>query len=304
MLFSFQILCIMIILISGPWTSMAIPSPQPRISTTSGILNGFSNGSVNVFLGVPYSQPPVGNLRWRTALPANAPGIEIDATQFGAACLQFSAPLDVFLEAGISTMPTKQSEDCLFLNIWAPQSGRQLPVIVFIHGGGYLSDSSNDTMYSGQHIASTGRAIFVNLNYRLNIMGFPSTTAIDSINQNVGITDVRLALEWLAKNVAQFGGDPSHMIITGESSGAHMTEVLLFAYEKNPIIIGQIGASGAIGMFNTNPTDGTAWNAVSAASGCGNTTDALQVSLTPSMSFRSAHRHSSPLDIMHAQCFL
>jgi carboxylesterase type B len=257
---------------------MVIASPRPQISTTSGILNGFSNSSVNVFLGVPYSQPAIGNLRWKTALPANASGTEVDATKFGAACLQVSAPLDIFLEAGISTMPTKQSEDCLFLNIWAPQNGFQLPVIVFIHGGGYLSGSSNETMYSGQHIASTGRAIFVNLNYRLNIMGFPSTTPIDGIDQNVGITDVRLALEWLTKNGAQFGGDPSRMIITGESSGAHMTEVLLFAYEKNPMVIGQIGASGAIGMFDTNPTDGTAWNAVSAASGCGNITDASQIS--------------------------
>jgi len=268
---------------------MVIASPRPQISTTSGILNGFSNSSVNVFLGVPYSQPAIGNLRWKTALPANASGTEVDATKFGAACLQLSSPLDVFLEAGISTMPTKQSEDCLFLNIWAPQNGFQLPVIVFIHGGGYLSGSSNETMYSGQHIASTGRAVFINLNYRLNIMGFPSTTPINGIDQNVGITDVRLALEWLAKNVAQFGGDPSRMIITGESSGAHMTEVLLFAYEKNPMVIGQIGASGAIGLFDTDPTDGAAWNAVSDASRCGNTTDASQVSLTPSMSFCGAH---------------
>ena len=130
-----------------------------------------------------------------------------------------------------------------------------------------MSGSSNETMYSGEYIASTGRAIFVNLNYRLSILGFSSTTLIDGIDQNVGITDVRLALEWLAKNIANFGGDPSRMIITGESSGAHLSEVLLFAYEKNPIVTGQIGSSGAIGLVNTNPTDGAAWNAVADASG-------------------------------------
>jgi carboxylesterase type B len=278
-----QILTTVTLLITGPWAYTVIASP--RVFTTSGILNGVSNGSVSVFLGVPYSQPPVGNLRWRTALPINASGTEVNATQFGAACGQLSASLGVFLEAGIATLPTKQSEECLFLNIWAPQGGSQLPVIIFVHGGGYLSDSSNDTMYYGQPIASTGRAIFVSLNYRLNIMGFPSTTPVDGIDQNVGITDVRLALEWLVKNVAQFGGDPSRMIITGESSGAHMTEVLLFAYENHPIVSGQIASSGAIGMFTTNPTDGAVWNAVSDASGCGNTTDASQISCMRNVSF-------------------
>jgi carboxylesterase type B len=283
MLSSYHISSAGVILVAGLWTSTVIASP--RVSTTSGILNGVSNGSVNVFLGVPYSQPPVGNLRWRIALPVNASGTEVNATRFGAACGQLSASLGVFLRAGISTLPTKQSEDCLFLNIWAPQHRYRLPVIVFIHGGGYLSGSSNETMYSGEYMASTGRAIFVSLNYRLNILGFPSTTAIDGIDQNVGITDVRLALEWLVENIAQFGGDPSRMIITGESSGAHMAELLLFAYEKNPIVYGEIGSSGAIGMFTTNPTDGAVWNAVSDASGCGNVTDALQISCMRNVSF-------------------
>lgn len=278
MLSSYQISSAAVILVTGLWASAVIASP--RISTTSGILNGVSNGSVNVFLGVPYSQPPVGNLRWRTALPINASGTEVNATQFGAACGQLSASLGVFLRAGISTLPTKQSEDCLFLNIWAPQHRYHLPVIVFIHGGGYLSGSSNETMYSGEYMASSGRAIFVSLNYRLNILGFPSTTAIGGIDQNVGITDVRLALEWLVENIAQFGGDPSRMIITGESSGAHLAELLLFAYDKNPIVYGEIGSSGAIGMFGTNPSDGAVWNTVSDTSGCGSVTDALQVSFS------------------------
>jgi carboxylesterase type B len=133
-------------------------------------------------------------------------------------------------------------------------------------------------MYRGEPIASTGRAIFVTLNYRLNIWGFPSTFPIDGIDQNIGITDVRLALEWIVENIANFGGDPSQMTIAGESSGAHLAELLLFAYDKNPIVIGQIGASGAIGMFTTNPTDGAGWNTIANASGCGNTTNASQVS--------------------------
>jgi carboxylesterase type B len=264
-----------VLFIAIHWSSTVVASP--RVSTTSGILNGALNGSVNVFLGVPYSQPPVGHLRWKAALPVNRSGTEVDATQFGAACGQFYVSLGVFLEAGISTLPTKQSEDCLFLNLWAPKGGRKLPVIVFLHGGGYLSGSSNETMYRGEPIASTGRAIFVTLNYRLNIWGFPSTVPIDGIDQNIGITDVRLALEWIAENIANFGGDPSQMTIAGESSGAHLAELLLFAYDKNPIVTGQIAASGAIGMFTTNPTDGAGWNTIANASGCGNTTNASQV---------------------------
>jgi carboxylesterase type B len=233
-------------------------------------------------------------------LPINASGTDVNATQFGAACGQLSASLGVFLKAGISTLPTKQSEDCLFLNIWAPHGGKQLPVIVFIHGGGYLSGSSNETMYYGEHIVSTGRAVYITLNYRLNILGFPSTTPIDGIDQNVGITDIRLALEWLVENIGQFGGDPSRMIITGESAGAHASHVLLFAYEKNPIVSGQIAASGPIGMFTTNPTDGTAWNAVSDATGCGNTTNASQVNLMQRTPYAMLIIHSSYLGILHA----
>ena len=104
-----------IFLITGPWVSAVVASPRPRVITTSGILNGISNGSVDVFLGVRYSEPPVGDLRWRTALPVDASGIEVNATQFGAACGQYETTLDIFLKAGISTLPTKQSEDCLFL---------------------------------------------------------------------------------------------------------------------------------------------------------------------------------------------
>jgi carboxylesterase type B len=248
---SSSILTAVILLVADLWSSMVTTSDQ--VSTSSGILSGILNGSVNVFLGIPYSKPPVGDLRWKTALPIDGSRTEINATQFGAACGQLGASLGIFLEAGISTLVTELSEDCLFLNIWAPRGAYQLPVIVFVHGGGYMSRTSNQTMYYGQHIALTGRAIFITLNYRLNILGFPSSVPVEGIDQNVGITDVRLALEWVAKNIAHFSGDPSRMIITGESSGAHMTEVLLFAYKNNPIVSGQIASFiRAGGNFNVH----------------------------------------------------
>jgi hypothetical protein len=123
---------------------------------------------------------------------------------------------------------TEQSEDCLFLSILVPQGGSQLPVIVFIHGGGYISGSNNETIYYGEHGASTGRSIYAILNYRLNILGFPSTHPVDGIDQNVG-----LAPEWLVENIAKFGDDPSRMIITGESASGHMTHLLLLHTKRS-----------------------------------------------------------------------
>lgn len=249
-----------------------------RVSTTSGILNGFIDKDVATFLGIPYALPPVGDLRWRHALPVNAPGAEVNATKFGPGCGQLLTSGVPSILADIPTiLPTEESEDCLSLNIWAPRGRKQLPVIVFIAGGGYLIGTSSSTLYYGHHFARTDRAILVSVNYRHNIWGFPSTTPIDGIDQNVGITDVRLAVEWVVKNIAQFGGDPSRVILAGESAGAHLVDAYVYAYEKNPIVIGQISASGAIGQFSSAPADGAFWNNISDILGCGITINPSQV---------------------------
>ena len=246
-----------------------------RVSTTSGILNGFTEKNVDVFLGVPYGRPPVGELRWRHALPVDASGTEVNATKFGPGCGQL---LMGGVPSSIADLPAEESEDCLSLNIWAPNGGKHLPVIVFVAGGGYQVGTSSSPIYDGHHIAMTGRAIFVTLNYRLNIWGFPSTTPTDGIDQNVGITDARLAVEWVAKNIGKFGGDPSRIIFSGQSAGAHLVNAHMYAYEKNPIATGQISASGAIGMLSTAPADSMYWNNISDILGCGNTTNTSQVS--------------------------
>jgi carboxylesterase type B len=155
-------------------------------------------------------------------------------------------------------------------------------MIVFIPGGGYQVGESNDIAVYGQHFAMSGRAIFVSINYRLNIWGFPSTTPIKEMDQNVGISDARLAVKWIANNIAHFGGDPARIIITGHSAGAHLVDAHMYAYAKDPIAIGQISASGAIGMIYTAPADGIFWNNISGILGCGDATTATQVSLIPS----------------------
>ena len=260
-------------------SAASVSSRVPRVSTTSGVLSGSSTDNISTFLGVPYAQPPIGDLRWKTALPINSSRTAFDATQFGAGCGQLVVPgnpSSVYSTANIETLPTNQSEDCLSLNIWAPKNAKRLPVIIFVHGGGYQSGVSSTTMYHGDHVAETGRAIFVSINYRLNIWGFPSSTPVDGLDQNIGITDVRLAIEWVATNIAQFGGDPAQIIFSGQSAGATIGEQLLYAFDKDPIFVGQIALSG-IGIVAA-PTDGTSWNLVSNALGCGNFTDVSQVS--------------------------
>lgn len=274
-------------------------SASPGIRTTSGILHGISNPSYTAFLGIPYAQPPIDNLRWRTALPINTPAIKVNATRFGPACVQLVIPGNPPYAFGkIIPIPSIQSEDCLFLNVWAPLHGRNLPVIVFVHGGGFQTGSAE--AYSGDHIASTGRAIYVSINYRLNIWGFPSTNAIDGIDQNTGISDARLAIEWVAQNIAQFGGNPEHIIIAGHSGGAALVDAYVYAYQEDPAVVGQILVSGTIGIFDTTPTGGAFWNAVANSLGCGNTTDTSQVCRLDTMN-TLYDAYSLDSDILYAQ---
>lgn len=291
------------------FTTVQLASASIRVSTTSGILNGFlTHKNVSTFLGVPYGQPPVGDLRWRTALPVNASGIEVNATQFGPGCGQLLVPGwgSVYADANITPLPLTQSEDCLSLNIWVPRGAKKLPVIMFVYGGGYQSGSSNIPMYAGHHIASTGRAIFVTLNYRMNIWGFPSTTPVGGIDQNPGNTDVRLAIEWVAQNIAQFGGNPAQITIAGQSSGAALVEAQMYVFEKDPIVVGQIVASGSLDSIQAAPSDGVFWNTVADSLGCGNTTDTSQVSVDANyITFTQCSSSArSILDILYAQHLL
>jgi carboxylesterase type B len=251
----------------------------PTVSTTSGTLQGLSSNNVNIFLGVPYAQPPIGDLRWKPAVPVNDSTIPVNATQFGPGCGQLQVPGygSVYADVGIIPPPKIQSEDCLSLNVWTPRNAEKLPVLIFIHGGAYQTGSSDNVAYGGDHLASTGRAIVVSIQYRLNIWGYPSTTAVDGLTQNVGTTDARLALEWVSDNIASFGGDPERIVVSGHSAGASLTDSLLYAYKENPIAAGVIIASAAVGTIAAAPTDGELWNLVSDSLGCGNTTNTDQV---------------------------
>tara|TARA_R110001599_G_scaffold352744_1_gene588424 strand:- start:1888 stop:3510 length:1623 start_codon:yes stop_codon:yes gene_type:complete len=209
-------------------------TPSPASSQSRSILQiaqgriaGLSDGDLNVFKGIAYALPPVGERRWRPpAAPRPWRGI-FDASAFGASCAQPPYPANsVYFEALAAT-----SEDCLTLNIWAPKDARDAAVIVWIHGGGLQRGTSASPMYDGAEYARRG-IIFVSINYRLGIFGWlahPGLSAAspEGISGNYGLLDQIAALTWVRDNIGTFGGDSRNVTVMGESAGALSITYLL-----------------------------------------------------------------------------
>jgi para-nitrobenzyl esterase len=208
-----------------------------------GDVAGIEEGGLRVFKGIPYAEPPVGDLRFappRKIGPWTSP---LDASKFGSAAIQ--------LASNISSIEQPMSEDCLTLNIWAPaNSGKnaKLPVYVFIHGGGYAVGSGSEALFGGASFARQG-IMAVNLNYRLNAMGFfASQTTFDRYGTtgNWGHLDQIMALEWIRDNIAAFGGDPDNVTIGGESAGSFSVSALILSPLARGLFHGAIMESGTI----------------------------------------------------------
>src|SRR5215470_17238973 len=205
---------------AGAGNAIASPmsgSANPVVRIDDGVIRGASAAGVNSFLGLPYAAPPTGNLRWRPPQPAAAWTGVRPATQFGPSCPQ-ALTRNPFLPPGTI------SEDCLYLNVYAPpvgnndQGGR--PVLVWIHGGGLVQDGARN--YDGTKLAAAGTVV-VTINYRLGALGFLAHPALASRPGgpagNYGLMDQQAALRWVQRNIAQFGGDPDNVTISGESAG-------------------------------------------------------------------------------------
>jgi len=197
-------------------TSPAAPRTSPlEIATDRGIVVGHMHHEVREFLGIPYAAPPVGALRWRPPQPASAWTTPRDATHRGPACPQ--------PEEGYHR---DTSEDCLSLDLWIPDGATgTLPVLFWIHGGGFYQGSGSDDLYDGARLALRARAIVVTFNYRLGALGFLSQRALAAeqgrdVLPAVGLLDQRAALQWVQRNIAAFGGDPANVTLDGESAGA------------------------------------------------------------------------------------
>ncbi|XP_067653997.1 acetylcholinesterase-like [Haliotis asinina] len=193
-----------------------------KVSTQNGPLLGqrmsVLGKSLDVFYGIPYAKPPVGDLRFKHPQPSESWGPEVrDARKPTPSCFQVNDALTSAEKH--KQVPDDYSEDCLHLTVWVPSDNTgNLAVMVWIHGGGFYSGSSRVPQYEGNYIAAENDVIVVSMNYRLGPFGF-SYLGPNTIPGNMGLMDQRLALHWVKDNIANFGGDPSRVTIFGESAG-------------------------------------------------------------------------------------
>ena len=217
----------------APPAAGTAPSGEPLIQIGDGTLRGALAGSAIAFRGIPYARPPVGELRWQPPQPPLPWQGVRDALRPGSACTQrtsglipFFAPMARAYGSNFDQPPVKSSEDCLYLDVWAPEwpVKRALPVMVWLHGGSNTVGSGTQSTYDGVSLTRYG-VLLVTINYRLGVMGFfshPELTAESPHHSsgNYGLLDQLAALNWVKQNIAQFGGDPDNITLFGESAGA------------------------------------------------------------------------------------
>lgn len=209
-----------------------LPDGAPiDIETTHGTLRGTAEDGVARFLGVPFAAPPVGPLRFRPPRPPEAWTGVRPATSFGPVSAQNPSLMDALFGAESE----QWNEDCLFLNVWTPSvpgtaaAADPLPVMVWIHGGGFEMGSGSSPLYHGESFARSG-VVLVTINYRLGALGFLELGSLDEAERGsglVGMLDQVAALEWVRDNIAAVGGDPGNVTVFGESAGAFSVGLLL-----------------------------------------------------------------------------
>ncbi len=217
----------------------AIANDAPTRQLSQGTLVGFADEhNTHAWLGIPYAQPPVGNLRWKAPRPAQPWEGSKDATEFGNYCMQVGNPAVTY--NFFKWKKAAGSEDCLFLNVWAPQSepvastqeGEGLPVMLWIHGGGNAIGKADS--YKLAKLAGSQKIIAVSINYRLGAFGWFTHPALRAqadnkrdASGNYAVLDMIESLRWVQDNIAAFGGDPDNVTIFGESAGGFNVVSLL-----------------------------------------------------------------------------
>lgn len=193
---------------------------DPVVAAPVGPVRGVEKDGLEIFKGIPYAQPPIGDLRWKPPAPTPDWKEEFDAADFGPACVQYRADTKSIYAENLKAV----SEDCLSLNVWKPKKARKAPVFVWIYGGALRGGASSVSMYDGEALAKKG-IVVVSINYRVGILGYLahpelSAESPDNISGNYGLLDQIAALKWVRRNIAAFGGDPDNVTIAGESAGA------------------------------------------------------------------------------------
>ena len=217
-----------------------------QVRTVDGVVEGVvsPDGKVRTFKGIPYAAPPVGPLRWKAPQPVIPWSGVLRTVDYPKRAMQGRIFSDmVFKDEG-------PSEDCLYLNLWMPENHQgKLPVMVWIHGGGFVAGSSSEPRQDGGNLSKKG-VIVVSFNYRMGVFGFfahPELTKESEHNAsgNYGLLDQVAALEWVKKNIAVFGGDSDNITIFGESAGSLSVSALMASPLTKGLFNRAIGESGA-----------------------------------------------------------
>src|SRR5215813_9483077 len=221
---------------------------QERVKIANGTLEGASDKSSGIrsFKGIPFGEPPIGDLRWKPPQPAPSwPGVR-KADKFGPRCMQ----RPIFGDMGFRS--NGMSEDCLYLNVWTPakSADEKLPVLVYFFGGGFVAGDGSEGRYDGESMAKKG-IVAITVNYRLGVFGFfahPELTkeSPHRASGNYALFDQHAALEWVQQNIAAFGGDPKRVTIAGESAGSIAVSAQMASPLSKNLIAGAIGESGSI----------------------------------------------------------
>ena len=203
---------------------LVVNAQSPQVQTEYGTVTGNQIDEVYEFLGIPFASPPTGELRWRPPVPPQPWSMPLLTQEFGPKCMQKS------FDQGDTTAVFVGDEDCLYLNVWTPDTtAAGLPVMVFIHGGGNQQGSASaftlgTHLYNGKNLSDRGNVVVVTIQYRLGPLGFLVHPGLEMENEentsgNYAVMDQILALEWVQNNIAAFGGDASRVMIFGESAG-------------------------------------------------------------------------------------
>ncbi|WP_417884947.1 carboxylesterase/lipase family protein [Zunongwangia sp.] len=222
------------------------------VKTENGAIMGVTNKdhSIKKYLGIPFAQPPVGDLRWKAPQDVKNWSDTLQTNEFK------SKPVQANVFGDMRSRSNGMSEDCLYLNVWTPKttSEEKLPVLVYFYGGGFVAGDASEPRYDGETMAKKG-IVSVTVNYRLNVFGFMahpelSKEAPYEASGNYGLLDQQKALEWVQNNIAAFGGDPNKVTIAGESAGSISVSAQMASPLSKDLINGAIGESGA----SINPT--------------------------------------------------
>ncbi len=256
------------------------PGTDIETETSYGTLVGKRHQGVDRFLGIPYAKPPAGNLRWEAPQPPNAWGGKYYTYSQRKGCVQGGTPTSSF----------GSIENCLYLDVWAPSTPGPHPVMVWMHGGGLLTGSSNDAHWNGAVLALKQNVIVISINYRLNYLGFLAFpqmqgSAPHNIAGNQGFLDQTAALEWVQGNIAAFEGDPDKVTVFGVSGGATSSCYLLASPLTDGLMHQVIMESGTCVDDITNSTEEAETQGLDflEATGCATTEDPIQCArgLTP-----------------------